>query len=110
LDGSPRTLPTGADEAGGTAVKFYKLRDNLLHETVPVIAQAAYYANGDLMVEQMAVFADRQGANFPRGAFLDAMEQILRAAPAGSSTETLEPPVNAAHIVLDLEPPDFDED
>ena len=27
--GSPRTLPTGADEAGGTAVKFYKLRDNL---------------------------------------------------------------------------------
>jgi len=29
LDGSPRTLPTRADEAGGTAVKFYKLRDNL---------------------------------------------------------------------------------
>jgi len=29
LDGSPRTLPTGADEAGGTAVKFYELRDNL---------------------------------------------------------------------------------
>jgi len=27
--GSPRTLPTGADEAGGTAVKFYELRDNL---------------------------------------------------------------------------------
>jgi hypothetical protein len=30
LDGSPRTLPTGADEAGGTAVKFYELRDNLV--------------------------------------------------------------------------------
>src|SRR6266851_8074630 len=29
LDGSPRTLPTEADEAGGTAVKFYELRDNL---------------------------------------------------------------------------------
>ena len=29
FDGSPRTLPTGADEAGGTAVKFYELRDNL---------------------------------------------------------------------------------
>src|SRR5207249_12215769 len=27
--GSPRTLPTRADEAGGTAVKFYELRDNL---------------------------------------------------------------------------------
>jgi hypothetical protein len=29
--GSPRTLPTGADAAGGTAVtsKFYELRDNL---------------------------------------------------------------------------------
>src|SRR5437899_1676558 len=27
--GSPRTLPAGADEAGGTAVKFYELRDNL---------------------------------------------------------------------------------
>jgi hypothetical protein len=27
--GSPRTLPRGADEAGGTAVKFYELRDNL---------------------------------------------------------------------------------
>ena len=25
--GSPRTLPAGADEAGGTAVKFYELRD-----------------------------------------------------------------------------------
>jgi len=29
LDGSPRTLPTRADEAGGTAVKFYEPRDNL---------------------------------------------------------------------------------
>jgi hypothetical protein len=29
LDGSPRTLPTEADEAGGTAVKFYELRDIL---------------------------------------------------------------------------------
>jgi hypothetical protein len=31
LVGSPRTLPTGADAAGGTAVtsKFYELRDNL---------------------------------------------------------------------------------
>jgi uncharacterized protein YkwD len=27
--GSPRTLPSRADEAGGTAVKFYELRDNL---------------------------------------------------------------------------------
>src|SRR3954451_11648742 len=27
--GSPRTLPTGTDAAGGTAVKFYDLRDNL---------------------------------------------------------------------------------
>src|SRR5206468_7626426 len=27
--GSPRTLPTRADAAGGTAVKFYELRDNL---------------------------------------------------------------------------------
>jgi len=27
--GSPRRLPKGADEAGGTAVKFYELRDNL---------------------------------------------------------------------------------
>src|SRR5207244_993773 len=27
--GSPRTLPTRADEAGGTAVKFYEPRDNL---------------------------------------------------------------------------------
>jgi hypothetical protein len=26
--GSPRTLPTEADAAGGTAVKFYELRDN----------------------------------------------------------------------------------
>ena len=30
MDGSPRTLPAGADKAGGTAVKFYELRDNLL--------------------------------------------------------------------------------
>jgi hypothetical protein len=30
LDGSPRTLPSRADEAGGTAVKFYELRDNLI--------------------------------------------------------------------------------
>lgn len=29
LGGSPRTLPKAADEAGGTAVKFYELRDNL---------------------------------------------------------------------------------
>jgi hypothetical protein len=29
LSGSPRTLPTRADAAGGTAVKFYELRDNL---------------------------------------------------------------------------------
>jgi hypothetical protein len=29
--GSPRTLPSGADAAGGTAVKFYELRDNLHH-------------------------------------------------------------------------------
>jgi len=36
LDGSPRTLPTRADEAGGTAVKFYELRDILrLSEVVP---------------------------------------------------------------------------
>ena len=27
--GSRRTLPTGADEAGGTAVKFYELRGDL---------------------------------------------------------------------------------
>jgi hypothetical protein len=27
--GSPRTLPSGADAAGGTAVKFYELWDNL---------------------------------------------------------------------------------
>ncbi|MEJ7570415.1 MAG: hypothetical protein WKF41_19400, partial [Gaiellaceae bacterium] len=29
MSGSPRTLPTRADAAGGTAVKFYELRDNL---------------------------------------------------------------------------------
>ena len=29
FDGSPRTLPSGTDEAGGTAVKFYELWDNL---------------------------------------------------------------------------------
>jgi hypothetical protein len=34
LDGSPRTLPTAADEAGGTAVKFYELRDNLHSKTL----------------------------------------------------------------------------
>jgi hypothetical protein len=28
-DGSLRTLPTRADAAGGAAVKFYELRDNL---------------------------------------------------------------------------------
>ena len=45
LDGSPRTLPAGADEAGGTAVKFYELRDNLynrravsLHRTAQHVA------------------------------------------------------------------------
>jgi hypothetical protein len=36
LDGSPRTLPTEADEAGGTAVKFYELRDNLVKALLPV--------------------------------------------------------------------------
>jgi hypothetical protein len=30
LDRSPRTLPSGADAAGGTAVTFYELRDYLL--------------------------------------------------------------------------------
>ena len=30
FDGSPRTLPSGTDEAGGTAVKFYELWDNLV--------------------------------------------------------------------------------
>jgi hypothetical protein len=29
FDGSPRTLPSGTDEAGGTPVKFYELWDNL---------------------------------------------------------------------------------
>jgi hypothetical protein len=29
LSGSPRTLSARADAAGGTAVKFYELRDNL---------------------------------------------------------------------------------
>jgi hypothetical protein len=36
--GSPRTLPTGADEAGGTAVKFYELRDNLAVDRASVEA------------------------------------------------------------------------
>jgi len=42
--GSPRTLPTGADAAGGTAVtsKFYEPRDNLhANVTVPYHALAA---------------------------------------------------------------------
>ena len=33
--GSPRTLQTGADEAGGTADKFYELRDNLRNTSIP---------------------------------------------------------------------------
>ena len=41
LDGSPRTLPTGADKAGGTAVKFYELRDNLNRTRVAVLMDVA---------------------------------------------------------------------
>src|SRR4051812_43747943 len=41
LGGSPRTLPTAADEAGGTAVKFYELRDNLFLESDSAEAAAA---------------------------------------------------------------------
>jgi hypothetical protein len=40
LAGSPRTLPSGTDAAGGTAVtsKFYKPRDNLATVLVLVLA------------------------------------------------------------------------
>jgi hypothetical protein len=44
LDGSPRTLPAEADEAGGTAVKFYELRDNLPRPRPRAQATATYLA------------------------------------------------------------------
>src|SRR5437899_10249699 len=45
--GSPRTLPTGADEAGGTAVKFYELRDNLVRPVLDHQAMAQNFLTCD---------------------------------------------------------------
>jgi tetratricopeptide (TPR) repeat protein len=59
-------------------------------EFVALIAAAAYHANGDAMLEQMAVLAESQHPEFPRAEFLNAMEEILRASPP--SPPSSEPP------------------
>jgi len=55
LDGSPRTLPTRADEAGGTAVKFYELRDNLSTTSSGCCKRALHAYLDDVGHEEMDV-------------------------------------------------------
>lgn len=99
----------GDTEAWANALALAVESDRHL-EFVPAIAQAAYFANGDAMLEQMAIFAQGQPDEFPRTEFLNAMEQILRVSP---SPATAAPEIaaedRAAHERLDLDPPDMDE-
>jgi tetratricopeptide (TPR) repeat protein len=76
-------------------------------EFVSLIAETAYHANGDAMLEQMAVLAQGQPPEFPRAEFLNAMEEILRASPPAAPTP--EPPEEfhdrASHERLVFETP-----
>ena len=57
IGGSPRTLPSGADEAGVTAVKFYELRD-ILRGKMARVTEA-----DDLAVVEVVVLAEQCDAS-----------------------------------------------
>ncbi len=85
-------------------------RSDVPPEFVPLIAETAYQANGDAMLEQMALAAQDQPPEFQRAEFLNAMETMLRASPTRTATvspdQSDELHDTASHERLSFEPPE----
>lgn len=75
-----------------------------LEEFVAPVAQAAYLANGDDVLEQMAAVAQTQPPGFPTAMFLNTMDELLRASPDTVVAPPERLPPRAAHETLEVGP------
>jgi tetratricopeptide (TPR) repeat protein len=75
-----------------------------LEDFVSPVAQAAYFANGDAVLEQMAAVAQVQPDGFPTAMFVNTMDEILRAGSTAPATVVEPAPPSPAHETLEVGP------